>query len=169
MAVDGLVGKRVSLRPIGDGDLAAIEPWLSEAVAAAGIPHPLPLSRGAGEGRSVDPPLGVVLVVERIDDNGPIGIVEYKPTDGWMTVRFIGLAKAYRGWGYGSEALRLLEEWAALDRLAERFRAEVDVHNGLGLYFWLRLGYRPVGRAERAAWHLEGSRDSMAMVRNVSG
>jgi RimJ/RimL family protein N-acetyltransferase len=130
-------------------------------------PFPFPAARERGD--LLTRHLGVVLVVERIDDNGPIGIVEYKPTDGWMTVRFIGLAKAYRGWGYGSEALRLLEEWAALDRLAERFRAEVDAHNGLGLYFWLRLGYRPVGRAERAAWHLEGSRDSMAMVRNVSG
>ena len=26
---------------------------------------------------------------------------------------------------------------------AERFRANVDARNGLGLYFWLRLGYRP--------------------------
>ena len=56
---------------------------------------------------------------------------------------FIALAKAYRGWGYGSEAVRLLEEWAVRERIAERFRADVDVRNGLGLYFWLRLGYRP--------------------------
>ena len=28
-----------------------------------------------------------------------------------LTVGFIALAKAYRGWGYGSEAVRLLEEW----------------------------------------------------------
>jgi hypothetical protein len=33
----------------------------------------------------------------------------------------------------------------AIERgLGERFRADVDVMNGLGLYFWLRLGYRPV-------------------------
>jgi GNAT superfamily N-acetyltransferase len=58
-------------------------------------------------------------------------------------VEFIALAEAYRGWGYGSETVRLLEEWAIREELAERFRAEVSARNGLGLYFWLRLGYRP--------------------------
>jgi RimJ/RimL family protein N-acetyltransferase len=166
MAVDTLAGKRVSLRPIGDGDLAAIEPWLSKAVAAAGGPHPLPLHRGgqvsrpAGEGRSVDPLSNGVLVIEREGESEPIGIVEYEATEGWLTVAFIALAKAYRGWGYGSEAVRLVEEWAVRGGLAERFRAEVDARNGLGLYFWLRLGYRPGASAG-------DGRHVMTMVREI--
>lgn len=156
-------GTRVILRHIEDEDLPRIEPWLDEA-AAAGIPHPLPLSRGAGEGRSVGPRSRGALVIQRIAEDEPIGIVEYTATDGWLTVLFIALAKAYRGWGYGSEAVRLLEEWAIREGIAERFRAEVDVGNGLGLYFWLRLGYRPAGRDE-FGWRRERERDTMAMVR----
>jgi RimJ/RimL family protein N-acetyltransferase len=165
MAVDTLVGKHVSLQPIGDGDLAAIEPWLSEAVEAAGRPLPFPLSRPAGEGRSVDPRSNRVLVIEREDESEPIGIVEYETTEGWLTVAFIALAKAYRGWGYGSEAVRLLEAWALRERLAGWFWAEVAVGNGLALYFWLRLGYRPEGPEDAGGWRGERERDRMRMVR----
>jgi GNAT superfamily N-acetyltransferase len=61
------------------------------------------------------------------------------PARGWLSVGFIALAAAQRGWGYGSEAVRLVEAEAK----AARFRADVDAGNGLALYFWLRLGYRP--------------------------
>lgn len=83
------------------------------------------------------------LVIERLGDPGPIGIVEFDVSDRLLAIKFIALAKANRGWGYGSEAVRLLEEEAIRGAIAQRFRAEVDLRNGLGLYFWLRLGYRP--------------------------
>ena len=86
--------------------------------------------------------------------------------DGWLVTTFIALAKGHRGWGYGSEAVRLLEEWAAREVIATRFRAEVDLRNGLGLYFWLRLGYRPA-RKDEFGWQEEGEADRMAMVRVV--
>jgi len=148
MKTGAIAAQRVSLRAIREDDVAAIETWFDEAVAAAGTPHPLPLSRGAGEGRSVSPQSGGVLVIRRIDEDAPIGIVEYEAIGGWLTVQFIALAKAYRGWGYGSEAVRLLEESEIREDLAERFRAEVAMRNGLGLYFWLRLGYRPLAATE---------------------
>jgi GNAT superfamily N-acetyltransferase len=161
MAMGALVGKRVALREVRDADVAGIDVWFDKAVAVAGIPHPLPLSRGAGEGRSVDPLSNGVLVIEREGESEPIGIVEHEATDGWLTVQFIALAKAYRGWGYGSEAVRLLEEWAPREGIAGRFRADVPVRNGLGLYFWLRLGYRPGASAG-------DGRDVMTMVREIS-
>ena len=103
----------------------------------------------------------MTLQSSRPEVDEPIGLLEYEMREGWLTVTFIALAKAYRGWGYGSEAVRLLEGWASREGVAERFRAEVDARNGLGLYFWLRLGYRPAG------WHADGGRDSMAMVREA--
>jgi RimJ/RimL family protein N-acetyltransferase len=102
-----------------------------------------------------------LFAITQAEADEPIGLAEYRLDGEWLTVPFIALAKAYRGWGYGSEAVRLLEEWAVREGRAERFRAEVDARNGLGLYFWLRLGYRP------AEWHAEGGRDSMAMVRTA--
>jgi RimJ/RimL family protein N-acetyltransferase len=98
-----------------------------------------------------------VLAIERTDEDAPIGLVEYETKEHWMTVSFIALAKAYRGWGYGSEAVRLLEEWAAREGMAKRFRAEVPVGNGPGLYFWLRLGHRPAAEST--------SPDTLTMIR----
>jgi len=113
-----------------------------------------------GEGRSVTPRTDGVLMIERTGESEPVGLMEYGVRDGWLTVPFIALAKTYRGWGSGSEAVRLLEGWAMREGLAERFRVEVPVQNGLGLYFWLRLGYRPLAAAE------EG-RAVLAMVREA--
>jgi GNAT superfamily N-acetyltransferase len=57
---------------------------------------------------------------------------------------------AMRGFGLGGEAVRLFEAWAEKQG-AMRFRAGVHEANGLGVYFLLRLGYRPseVGQAGR--------------------
>jgi len=157
-------GRRVVLRRLREEDITAVEAWYGEAAMAAGIPHPLPLSRSSGEGRPVEDGASDLLVVERVSEPGPIGVVDYAVRDVWVTMGFIALAKSYRGWGYGSEAVRLLEEWATGNGSAERFRAKVPVGNGLGLYFWLRLGYRPAGRHE-LGWPPDERRDMMPMVR----
>src|SRR5687768_15124818 len=106
MGADAVVGERVSLRAIREDDLASIEPWFGEAVAAAGSRHPRPLSLGAGEGRFPGSEKNGVLVIERVGVNEPIGIVEWDVGDHWLTIAFVALAKAYRGLGYGSEAVR---------------------------------------------------------------
>lgn len=156
MRIGALLGNRVSLRRASERDTQVIEAWYEEAAKAAYFEHSLnELWRSADEER------GALLTIVRPDRDGPIGLLEYEVKHGEMTVPFIALAKAYRGWGYGSEAMRLLEEWAVREGIAERFRAEMDVRNGLGLYFWLRLGYRPAG------WHAEDGRDSMTMVREI--
>lgn len=111
--------------------------------------------------REIDESSGERWVIARAQDDQEIGVVEYEvgnPATGWLTIRQIEMAAGYRGWGYGSEAVRLLEEMAVERGLGERFRADVDVKNGLGLYFGLRLGYRPA--AEES-----GSSDTLAMVR----
>jgi RimJ/RimL family protein N-acetyltransferase len=142
----------VLIRSIDSKDVSQIGPWYEEAARASYEERPLEeLRRETGK-------CGLFAITQPEADE-PIGLVEYRLEGKWLTAAFIALAKAYRGWGYGSEAVRLLEEWAVREGLAERFRAEVDLRNGLGLYFWLRLGYRP------AEWHREGGRDSMAMIR----
>ena len=93
------------------------------------------------EAAAADPDAGLRAIV-RVSDGVVIGLLDYRannPDRGWLTMGFIAVARGQRGWGYGSEAVRLLEAEAK----AQRFRATVDARNGLGLYFWLRLGYRP--------------------------
>lgn len=150
-----LVGKRVSLRAVRDQDLAGIEGWYDEAAQTAFEERSL--SELSTDSAGDEPGL---LAIARPDADEPIGLIAYAVKDRWAAIPFIALAKAYRGWGYGSEAVRLLEQWAVREGIGERFRAEVDARNGLGLYFWLRLGYRPEGVAIN-----DQRRDWLAMVR----
>ncbi len=92
-----------------------------------------------------------VLAVVRRDGAAIIGRLEYETghsSEGWLTVTDIEMSPALRGFGFGSEAIRLIEDEALASETASRFRAVVAPDNGLGLYFWLRLGYRPAGRDE---------------------
>ncbi len=93
--------------------------------------------RASGDGR---------FEVWAVEGDLAVGFVEYRVGDGaegWLTIVDIELEEGSRGWGYGSEAVRMVEEEAVRRGWARRFRAEVEARNGLGVYFWLRLGYRP--------------------------
>ncbi len=137
MGISVLASERVSLRALREDDTGAIEAWYGEA------------ARTAYEERSLEELLAKaeqgdgLFAISRSEGDEPIGVVEYQREDEWLGVSFIALARTYRGWGYGSEAVRALESEAEGAWGVRRFRAEVDVRNGLGLYFWLRLGYRP--------------------------
>jgi len=103
--------------------------------------------------------------IVRRADGAAIGEVKCRadePAAGWLTVGCIALAEGERGWGYGSEAVRLLE--AKAKAKAVRFRADVDAGNGLALYFWLRLGYRPARAGEVPG---RPPRGMIAMVREA--
>lgn len=94
---------------------------------------------------------GAAFVVVREGDGRRIGRVECWPScpgPGWLAITGIEIAQGERGWGYGSEAVRSLEGWARERGMAKRFAAAVEPENGLGLYFWLRLGYRPAVAGE---------------------
>ena len=152
MRIGALLGNRVWLRRASEGDSQVIEAWYEEAANAAYDDVSL-------RERFRAKALSGLFTLVREDESEPIGLLEYQGSAleaSWLTVSFIALGKAYRGWGYGSEAVRLLEEWAVREGVAQRFRAEVDVRNGLGLYFWLRLGYRPAGG---------GDHDTFVLVR----
>ena len=96
-----------------------------------------------------------------MDEPIPIGVLRYTlPSDGWLEFTFLALAAGHRGWGYGSEAVRLVEGSA----LGERFLARVYQGNGLALYFWLRMGYRPAIPGE-VSWKKADSGDIITMIR----
>jgi GNAT superfamily N-acetyltransferase len=90
-----------------------------------------------------------------------IGWIEAAESGGWLEIGWIELAAEQRGWGHGSEAVRLIEERAA-ERDVRRARALVPVGNGLALYFWLRLGYRPEGAQD-------GGPGTSTMMRLITG
>ena len=108
-----------------------------------------------------------VLAITRCEDGSAIGVVEYRlgvPEDGWLSVDTIAVEPGLRGLGLESEVVRLVEGDAVRRGLARRFWAGVRRGDGLGLYFWLRLGYRPM-RPGDLPWKGDLGRDIMAMVR----
>ncbi|MBI1886745.1 MAG: GNAT family N-acetyltransferase [Chloroflexi bacterium] len=183
---------RVALRPFRGADIDAVEPWYVAAAAVGhGVrPEDVPSIRrpkSVGRGRSLDRgragalPYGVVpydaeadpdralLAVILGDADAPIGLLDYRlgrPSSGWCTVGFVALEPGRRGYGLGSEAVRAFEEAVRERGLADRFRAGVHRENGLGFYFWLRLGYRPAASGDFGDAEPAADRDTMWMVRS---
>lgn len=60
-----------------------------------------------------------------------------------VDIMSVVIQRDLRGWGFGSEAVELIEGQYP----NSSFVARVDPKDGLNLYFWLRLGYRPGGQA----------------------
>ncbi len=118
-------------------------------------------------GRLEDAHCGV-LVITRCEDDSAIGVVEYRlgvPEGGWLSFDFVAVEPGLRGLGLDSEAVSLVEGDALERGLARRFWAGVDHDDGLGLYFWLRLGYR-VARPGESPWPGSPPRDIICMIRN---
>jgi RimJ/RimL family protein N-acetyltransferase len=139
-------GARVRLRPPREADAPLIEPLRAEA------------GRPGGEGDT--------LVITRTGEDLPIGVLEYRiddPADGSATIAWIALAEEVRRWGLGVDAVLLFEEDAVRRRGVRQFRAYVDARHGLALYFWLRLGYHPLGPELDEQGH-----SVMRMAREVS-
>jgi RimJ/RimL family protein N-acetyltransferase len=122
-----LTAARVTVRPVERDDLRQIEPWYAEAVATAhGLRESPPgdtLERRFSDAEASDTGL---LLIAKADDPAPIGVLNYRvgfPDKGWLAVDFLALAAGSRGWGYGSEAVRVLEHWAVNSHKAKGFLA----------------------------------------------
>lgn len=154
---------RTTIRPATREDLPDIERWYREAAAAVlGIPE-APAEDTLQ--RRFDEAGGQLLLIARADSPEAIGLLGYRaayPADGWLTITFLAMAAGHRGWGHGSEAVRLLEA----EHAAAHYLAEVAPRNGLGVYFWLRVGYHPAHFGE-VFWRAPGEGGTMAMVRDA--
>ena len=144
-----LVTPRLHLTIANAGDVGGLE-WLSEALAPDWTPPDLAPHVEAGEAvlisRVEGPAIGLAVAIKDL------------PELGWACVPLIGIALAERFRGLGGEAglaleRRISECWGAPGVLAP-----VPEGRGLAVYFWLRLGYRPLRRAE-ARWPLVGLND----------
>jgi GNAT superfamily N-acetyltransferase len=142
-------GQRVALRPLEEGGREAVARRL--------------------EATSIDADDSLLAITSREGDR-IYGVLAYRlgyPERGWLSVEAVAVEPGLSGQGYDTEAVRLLEGEALERGLASRFCAPVSHDDGLGLYFWLRLGYRPAAAGENP-WAGGALRDMMSMIR-VSG
>jgi RimJ/RimL family protein N-acetyltransferase len=148
--------RRVALRPLSEADLPLIEPWYERArlwrAAIAGLRagrREADLRRHLEEAhfRSGRELLAIALA----SDGELVGLLDRwspYPAAGWLAVGFLAVGEHYRGRGLGTEAVLALEDEARRRGLAHRFAAGVSADAGRALYFWLRLGYRPLLQAD---------------------
>jgi GNAT superfamily N-acetyltransferase len=137
----------VHLRRLSEADRQGMAEWLEETAAGAN---------------------GGALTVILNKDDRPIGALGYRlgvPEDGLLAFDGVAVEPRLRGLGLESEAVRLVEENALERGLARRFWSGVSRDDGLGLYFWLRLGYSPA-RPDGGPWPGDPTRDIICMIRS---
>jgi len=82
-------------------------------------------------------------VIRRLDDREVVGSFELEPSRTGLLIRSLCVEAPFRGHGLGSEAAHLLREaaeagpWVIL-------RAWAPPDRGLAVYFWSRMGLRPL-------------------------
>ncbi|MXY80322.1 MAG: GNAT family N-acetyltransferase [Chloroflexi bacterium] len=116
--------------------------WLPEAESAlggAGPPCPLGDRIEAGDAVYWLRPVGTAT---------PVGACAARVEEDALVWTWLAVEAEWRGYGYGGAAVPIVER-AARRLGATSGRALVPASNGIALYFWLRLGYRPLAGA---AW-----------------
>ncbi len=152
-------------------DYAAVAPWLVEAVAAVdGVklssdPRATPaafehLVSARWPGATVEAVL--------MNDGAVVGMLAWRRSTSTtrssegLVIEALAVRAGLRNLGYGAEAVYRLES-AHPDA---RVYAAIPRTNGLAIYFWLRVGYRPVRLDEDAA--LVHDSDRLWMVNALS-
>lgn len=83
---------------------------------------------------------GLIAIV-RSGDGAHLGSVDAEVDGLQLTIRSVCVDEAERGYGAGTEAMRLLLQAAPASFSSARATAPPD--NGLAVYFWFRMGFRP--------------------------
>lgn len=103
----------------------------------------LPIAAGRVELRATDED-GTLDVIR---GGNRVGTIAAHVEDGALVVRVLEIDAAFRGYGLGSEAARALVRAAATHGF-ERVRALAPPDRGLAVYFWFRMGLRPLPGGE---------------------
>lgn len=126
----------VSLRPLAAHDVAWLDAWLPSV--AAGVADAASLR---ARGRHA-------LVIER--DGFSVGIVVYsmlRPRRGAAIIELIAMPPEHARHGSGMAAAVALEA-TLRDAGVRTVYAPAPERHGIAMYFWIRLGYRPLLRGD---------------------
>ena len=85
------------------------------------------------------------LRVVRLSNNEDVGTMRLESAaDSDIFVRALCIDVEHRGYGAGSEAVRLFNELCEAASVGV-VRAWAPPDRGLAVYFWIRMGFRPLG------------------------
>ncbi len=174
-----IVGERVRLRPITEGDWETLERWAASREGLWGpfqrfqLDHVARLREAFEAGAMLSRSAGF-LIVELNADGRPIGFVRYGLTtfpDADLPHPEVGYGIADprdRGQGYATEATRLLVGYLFDGYATERITAVVDAENGPSRRLLERIGFGLEG-VMRRAWFRDGAWRDMALYGLLRG
>ena len=136
--------RRVSLSKIVAKTLATSAPdWLAEAERAVlGADPGCSLSDQIHDG---DAAYWIRVTRDRPDgsrERRTVGALAARQDNEWLVWQWLAVDVAMRAFGYGGASVPVVERAAKRVGLTGA-RVLVPASNGVALYFWLRLGYRP--------------------------
>jgi GNAT superfamily N-acetyltransferase len=114
---------------------------MARTVTAPLLPLPIEGARVRIDPVPGGPPGAATLV--RIADGAPVGAVHLEAHSDALVIHELAIASEHRGYGLGSEAAALLRDAAAAAGWP-LLRAWAPPHLGLAVYFWCRMGLRPL-------------------------
>ena len=135
----------ISLRDMQPADHAWLDGWAGTCAAAAGYPRIDPRVPAASLMAAI---AGADLRAKVIvaDAAGPAGIAVYR-IGAHPTIEFVGVTPAHARRGYGHAGACLVEEVLRAAGARSVYAAATAAH-GIAVYFWIRLGYRPLVQDE---------------------
>lgn len=131
----------VALRPATLADAAWLVEWLPAVAASVGLAVDPPSWLSPGATRRVR-------VIVR--DGADVGVIVYHPhtpTRAAATIELVATPPHLARCGSGMAAAALVEDELRAARVHTLY-APAPASHGIAVYFWIRLGYRPLLRSE---------------------
>ena len=140
----------IALRLLLDADAAWLDGWLAPVAASVGYElrgrSTKPTARRSTKGTKVEVVRTKVIVRDGVD----VGVAVYRPaapTRGSAIIELVATLPAFARRGSGMMAAALIEEELRAGGVLRLYAPAPAVH-GIAMYFWIRLGYRPLLRAQ---------------------
>jgi RimJ/RimL family protein N-acetyltransferase len=156
-----LAGERVRLRGVRDDDLPTLAKWEMDPGRSATQSHWVaPSSEAAAKERiakwSANDKDDLGFAIETLDDPprlvGHLGLWGATPKDRCATLG-IGLGREYTGRGYGSDAMRVIVDYAFRELGLHRLQLSVAPFNQAGIRAYEKAGFVEEGRHRESVLH----------------
>lgn len=156
-----LLGDQVRLRGLHDDDLASLARWeMDPGRLTTGSDWVVPPSEAAARERiakwCANDKDDIGFAIETLDDPpvlvGNVGLWGARPKDRCATLG-IGLGREYLGRGYGTDAMRVIVDYAFREMGLHRVQLDVAPFNPAGIRAYQKAGFVEEGRRRASVWH----------------
>ena len=136
----------VSIRELRAGDDTWLDTWLGACAASVRYDVITSDAPSASLHTATERDLTAKIIVAA----EPVGVITYRldsPSQNDAIIEFVGIEPSFARRGHGQAGASLLEAELRAAGVRRIFAPAPEAH-GIAMYFWIRLGYRPLLRGE---------------------